>query len=121
MGKIYEALNKAEKEFQKSSGEKRFDPAEKYLPATTVTTGMQIPVSRVADLKSKLLTRYAGDAVKTILVTGTASGSGASTTSIDLATDLTKDLIKVLLMDANFRTPGCTKSSKPNVRAGCMM
>ena len=119
MGKIYEALNKAEKEFQKSSGETRFDPAEKYLPATTVTTGMQIPVSRVADLKSKLLTRYAGDAVKTILVTGTASGSGASTTSIDLATDLTKDSrLKVLLMDANFRTPGLHEVFKTECARG---
>ena len=41
------------------------------------------------------------------MVTATAHGSGASTTSVALATALTKDAgLRVLLMDANFRTPG---------------
>ncbi|MBT8364454.1 MAG: hypothetical protein KJP23_07080, partial [Deltaproteobacteria bacterium] len=107
MGKYFEILERAEKEFQKDSGESRFDSAEQHWPATPGTSKVQIPFSRVLDLKSKLLTRYAGDAVKTILVTGTAHGSGVSTTSVGLATALTKDSrLRVLLMDANFRTPG---------------
>jgi capsular exopolysaccharide synthesis family protein len=61
----------------------------------------------VVDLKTKLLTRYAAEAIKSILVTGAAHGSGVSTTAVSLATDLAKDSRhKVLLADANLRTPG---------------
>lgn len=107
MSKTYEAFKRAENEFQIDSGESRFDSAEPIWLTTPVTSEVRIPSSQVIDLKSKLLTRYAGDAVKTILVTGTAHGSGASTTSVGLATALTRDSrLRVLLMDANFRTPG---------------
>jgi non-specific protein-tyrosine kinase len=119
MGKTYEAINKAEKEFQKDSGESRFDSVEHHWPAMPDASEVQIPFNRVLDLKSKLLTRYAGDAVKTIMVTGTAHGSGVSTTSVGLATALTKDSrLRVLLMDANFRTPGLHKVFKTECTPG---
>jgi capsular exopolysaccharide synthesis family protein len=119
MANTYKALNKAEKEFQKDSGESRFDSEERHWLAMPDASEVQIPFNRVLDLKSKLLTRYAGDAVKTILVTGTTHGSGASTTSVGLATALTKDArLKVLLMDANFRTPGLHEVFKTECARG---
>lgn len=62
------------------------------------------------DVKTNLLTRHTNGSVKTILFTATAHGDGCSTTAINLARSLAKDgQFKVLLVDANLRTPGLHK------------
>jgi Mrp family chromosome partitioning ATPase len=64
---------------------------------------------RLGSLKTKILTRYTGKAlkIKTILVTGTAHGGGTSTAAVNLATALADDSrSSVLVVDANLRTPG---------------
>jgi capsular exopolysaccharide synthesis family protein len=107
MGKTYEALDRAEKDFQKARAELGPDAENKFMPALLKRSRAKIASCRVVDLKTKLLTRYTAEAVKSILVTGTAHGSGTSTTAISLATALAKDSRrKVLLADANLRTPG---------------
>ncbi len=107
MGKTYEALERAEKEFQKVDAGPASDSAEQHMLSTPKKSQAQIASCRVVDLKTKLMTHYAAEAIKTILVTGSAHGSGATTTAISLATALAKDSRrKVLLVDANLRTPG---------------
>jgi capsular exopolysaccharide synthesis family protein len=107
MGKTFEALERAEKEYQKVDAGPAFDSAEQHILPTPKKSQAQIASCRVVDLKTKLMTHYAAEAIKTIMVTGTAHGSGASTIAISLATALAKDSRrKVLLVDANLRTPG---------------
>jgi protein-tyrosine kinase len=107
MANTYEALKRAEKELQKPSGNTGLDTDERHLLAPPKKSRAQIASGRVVDLKTKLMTRYATEDIKTIMVTGIAHGGGASTTAISLATALAKDSRrKVLLVDANLRTPG---------------
>jgi len=107
MGKIFEALEKAEKGFQKADSHVALDTGARHLPAPSKKSRAQVVSCKVMDIKTKLLTHYASESIKTILITGTAPGSGASTTAVSLATALAKDSrLKVLLVDANLRTPG---------------
>ena len=119
MGKTFKALERAEKEFQKASGHAALDTDEKHLPAPSKKSRVQVASCKVMDLKSKLLTHYASESIKTILITGTAHGSGVSTTAVSLATALAKNSrLKVLLVDANLRTPGLHEVFKTNFTGG---
>jgi capsular exopolysaccharide synthesis family protein len=76
---------------------------------------------RLGSLKTKILTRHTGKAVKvkTILVTGTAHGGGTSTTAVNLATSLADGSRKsVLIVDANLRTPGLHRFFKSDTFTG---
>ena len=58
------------------------------------------------NLKTNLLTRHLDKPIKTILFTSTAQGDGTSTTVVNFATSLVKETeLRVLLVDANLRTP----------------
>ena len=110
MGNTFKALERAEKEFKIVNGQAAVDSEEKHMLAVPDKSRATVATGRVAGLKTKLMTRYNRSSVKTIMITGTAHGSGASTTAIHLATALAKDSkLKVLLVDANFRTPGLHK------------
>ena len=106
MGKTYEALEQAEKEYQ----------AERQGTAPEApTTGVAPPprrastrptMDRYEDLKTNLLTRYADGSIKTILFASTTHGDGCSTTAVNFASALTRDSqLKVLLIEVNLRTP----------------
>lgn len=108
MGKTYEALERAEKEYEAGSLKVSSQPKEE--------TGRTAPPPRrescngSADcyetLKTNLLARHPDKSVKTILFSGTAHGAGASTTAINFAATLARNCqLKVLLMEANLRTP----------------
>ena len=106
MSKTYEALQRAEKDYQERLigvspiSQKRITTV---LPrrASSETT-----FSWYEDLKTNLLTRNLDKPIKTILFTSTSQGDGTSTTAINFATSLVKDTdLKVLLVDANMRTP----------------
>lgn len=119
MGKTFEALERAEQEFKKGIEKPAPANEENYMPSLPKKSRRPPVSGGLPDLKSKLLTRYTGDAVKTILVTATAHGSGASTTAIGLASTLSRDAgLRVLLMDANFRTPGLHERFKTECTLG---
>ncbi len=64
-------------------------------------------VKQYEELKSSVLTGHPDGSIRTILVAGTAHGEGASTTAIRFAATLAKDPhLRVLLIEANLRTPG---------------
>lgn len=107
MGRTFDAIQKAEKEFKRGLKSSQLESQEKFALASPQGSGARVTPSRVVDLKTKLLSRYAGQHIKTILITGTAHGCGATTTAVSLATAMAKDSKRnVLLVDGNFRTPG---------------
>lgn len=107
MGKTYEALQWAEKEYKarrETPSPEPFPPGRRPKPPKQLSTHPRL--ERYQDLKTNILNRYPPGSIKTIMIVGTAHGSGASTTAINFATILAKDSgIKVLLIDANMRTP----------------
>jgi len=118
MGRTSEALERAEKEFRKSSAS-----ANRPMPdpaSATVSSPMPVKVrSRVPkngkeckgaecyqSFKANLLGRYPDQCLKTLIFCSTAHGDGATTTAANFARTLVGDCrMKVLLVDANFRTP----------------
>jgi protein-tyrosine kinase len=106
MGKTDKALERAEKEYQESLlgdfpiSQKRFVTALPRLASNQAT------LAWYDDLKTNLLTRRKDKRIKTILFTSTSQGEGTSTTAINFASSLVEDTeIRVLLVDANLRTP----------------
>ena len=106
MSKTYEALQRAEKDYQERLigvspiSQKRITTV---LPRRACN---EATFSWYEDLKTNLLTRNLDKPIKTILFTSTSQGDGTSTTAINFATSLVKDTdLKVLLVDANMRTP----------------
>jgi capsular exopolysaccharide synthesis family protein len=124
MGRTFEAIERAEKEYKKLLRQQPagIGPEERfYLSDDGRQNGNGHPVKtqQLGGLKTKILTRYTGKAIKmkTILVTGTAHGGGTSTTAANLATSLAQTPgTSVLVVDANLRTPGLHRFFK--VKAG---
>jgi capsular exopolysaccharide synthesis family protein len=80
---------------------------EKHMLITKGGADIQVAPRRIVDLKTKLLSRCCAKKIKTFLITGTAHGTGVSTTVVSLATAIAADSRKkVLVVDANLRTPG---------------
>jgi protein-tyrosine kinase len=108
MGRTYEALKRAEKEYQEGSPKISSDPAEE--PRRPRRPPRRESSNGSADcyeaLKTNLLARYPEKSIKTILFSGTSHGDGASTTAVNFAGTLARNCqLKVLLMEANLRTP----------------
>ena len=58
------------------------------------------------NIKTRLLTRYPGEDIKSIMFTSTTHGGGSTTTAISFAKALAiYSRVKVLLIDGNLRTP----------------
>ena len=58
------------------------------------------------DILTRLRTQHPGESIKTIMFTGATHGGGATTTAVNFARTLARDhQVKVLLIDANMRTP----------------
>ncbi len=111
MGRTFEAMERAEKEYKKLVKQAGVSPQERYYlaPDGKQNGNGHVKPDRLGTLKTRILTRYTGKAIKmkTILVTGTAHGGGTSTTAVNLATSLSDDSrTSVLVVDANLRTPG---------------
>lgn len=107
MGRTHEALQRAEAEYLskiKSSAETgpTVPSEEPFLPAVQSRNGK----SSYDDLKVNLRTRVADQTIRTILFCSTAHGDGSTTTATNFAAAMATDnKSKVLLVDANFRTP----------------
>jgi capsular exopolysaccharide synthesis family protein len=106
MGRTHEALERAEKEYQESLIG-AFPISQKHIVTVLPRRASnQATLACYEDLKTNLLTRRLDKPIKTILFTGTSQGDGASTTAINFAASLVKDTeLRVLLVDANLRTP----------------
>ena len=111
MGRTFEAMQRAEKEYKKLVRQAGVGQQERYYlaPREKQNGNGHLKTDRLGSLKTKIMTRYAArpEKLKTILVTGTAHGGGTSTTAVNLATSLAEGSRKsVLIVDANLRTPG---------------
>jgi protein-tyrosine kinase len=106
MGKTYEALERAQKEFHKNLLEIPHKPRSPLIVRESRQISMKAPADRFHELKTRLTTRFSEGSIKTIMFTSTAHGSGSSTTAVNFATTLARDCrLNVLLIDANLRTP----------------
>lgn len=106
MGRTFEALERAKTEYKKVEAPV-VEKHDELIPTPARRSDIQVAPGRIHDLKSRILSRQNGRQIRTILLTGTGRGSGTSTTAASLATALAGDFKnKVLLVDANLRTPG---------------
>jgi capsular exopolysaccharide synthesis family protein len=111
MGKISDALEKHSAERERNLIEIKSESAitPKASPQLKLTLKQHAIKSELADYEdilTRLHTQYPGKSIKTIMFTGATHGGGATTTAINFAKTLVKDhQVKVLLIDANTRTP----------------
>ena len=106
MGKTFEALERAEKEFQKTKNQTAVEFDEKKLLASDHKQSALDPSDEWIDLLNKLLSRYSNPPLRTLLFTGTAHGAGVTSTAIKFAKSLAKASDhRVLIIEANLRTP----------------
>jgi capsular exopolysaccharide synthesis family protein len=111
MGKISDAFEKHGVERVQNQIDMKSDSAITTGKTTKSSPPSPPPAKRHA-IKSDLagyegiLTRLHEESVKTIMFTGAAHGGGATTTAVNFARTLVRDhQVKVLLVDANMRTP----------------
>jgi protein-tyrosine kinase len=105
MGKTYEALERAEEDYQElksTAGPTQRPPRSPVQKTVSGQNGKECYQS----LKINLLARYPDKTIKTLIFCGTAHGDGSTTTATNFAATLARDCkLKVLLVDANLRTP----------------
>jgi capsular exopolysaccharide synthesis family protein len=111
MGKISDALEK-----HGAEREQRRVEIKSALPIEAKTSPQARPKKRqrvfksdlegYEDILTRLNTQHPGESIKTIMFTGATHGGGATTTAVNFAKTLVRDhQVKVLLIDANMRTP----------------
>jgi protein-tyrosine kinase len=112
MGRLYEALERAEQERAKK--ERREIPERVVALRDTSTRRAEppqggaerVPLEQYEVLKTSLISRCSDRAVKAILFAGCAHGAGVSTTAINFSSLLARDNSQsVLLIEANGRSP----------------
>jgi protein-tyrosine kinase len=119
MGRTYEAIQRAEKEYKKMLQESGIGNEERFWLTLDLDAATEPVADGYNDIKTKLLTRYADASIKVILLTGPDHGTGTTTTAITLAKDLAgNSRKKVLLVDANLRTPVLHKVFRIKPTAG---
>ena len=111
MGKISDALEKqgAEREQKRveigsdSTITPKASPQPKRMPKHHATKN---DLSSYEDILTRLRTQHPGESIKIIMFTGAAHGGGVTTTAVNFAKTLVKGhQVKILLIDANLRTP----------------
>ena len=106
MGKTFEALERAEKEFQKPKYDTAVEFDEKNLLTFESQQKTFDPSDDWNDLQNKLLSRYSNPPIQTLLFTGTAHGVGVTSTVLKFAKSLVKASDhRVLIIETNLRTP----------------
>ena len=106
MGRTYEALERAEKEYDRNAQVVPLKPFIEPHPPISLGNPVTEPMDCYEVLKTNILARHPAHTIKTILFSGTTHGDGASTTAINFATTLARNgQISVLLIEANLRTP----------------
>ena len=110
MGKTFEALERAEKEFQKLRYSSVVEIEEKKLLTSKNKQGALESSDEFSDLLNKLSSRYSNLRLRTLLFTGSAHGTGVTKTVIKFANTLVKASDHtVLIIEANLRTPSFQK------------
>lgn len=108
MGKTYEALERAEHEYEAKG---LLVPRKARMVPVSVSlyplrADRHAAMECYEELKTNVLAGHPHESLKTILFSGTNHGDGSSTTAINFASTLAADQgVKVLLMDVNLRTP----------------
>jgi capsular exopolysaccharide synthesis family protein len=109
MGRLHEAIDKAEASFSKSLVLKTaVRPKEKQslVPQNPEPIKLNGDSNGFAGLKNKIMSQHPDRLIKTILFTGIRHGIGVTSTVIKFATSLAKTTgLKVLVIDANLKTP----------------
>lgn len=111
MGKISDALEKHGAEREENRIEIKADSAitlkaSRQQKRTPKQQDIKSDLSGYEDILTRLHTQHPGESIKTIMFTGAAHGGGATTTAVNFAKTLVRDhQVKVLLIDANMRTP----------------
>jgi capsular exopolysaccharide synthesis family protein len=106
MGRTHQALERAEKEYQKNLLETPVDSSNAVAVKRPGKFPMQTPSDRFQEVKTKLVTGFPLGSVKTIMFTGTAHGDGCTTTAASFANSMAQFCrLNVLLIDANLRNP----------------
>lgn len=119
MGKTHQALERAEKEYQKKyqilkSETDRADtqiyqtrmPLVRSHPKPPVRTRVEGYRDQYDSLKISVFSRYPADQLRMIVFTGTAYGDGNSTTAVNFVTSLAKNpQCSVCIIDADIRRP----------------
>jgi capsular exopolysaccharide synthesis family protein len=92
------ALRNSEKDYQVSMNA--------YGASTGAQTWIQPELESYENIKTRVFKRYPEESIKSIMFTSIADGSGTTTTAINFAKALAMySQVKVLLIDANLRTP----------------
>jgi len=111
MGKISAALEKHSTEREQNRVELRSDSVIKPKASpqqrkTPKRQSIKSDLEGYEDILTRLRTQHSGESIKTIMFTGATQGGGATTTAVNFAKTLVRDhQVKVLLIDANMRTP----------------
>lgn len=106
MGKTYEALERVGKEYQKNLLGTSKNLHRGPVAKSSNEFSMQKSSDRFQEVKTRLITGFPLGSVKTILFTGTAHGDGCTTLAANFARTIDQDCrLKVLLIDANLRSP----------------
>jgi capsular exopolysaccharide synthesis family protein len=106
MGKISDALDKQATEVNRRRVETTvFAPSVTNAPPP-VKSPIREGLEPYEDILTRMNTGHPEVSIKSIMFTGAAHGGGATTTAVNFAKALVKNSeAKVLLMDANLRTP----------------
>ena len=106
MGKISNALDKSAKEYQQKRVQNTvFAPTVTNAPPP-IKSPIKEGLEPYEDILTRMNTGYPEKTIKSIMFTATTHGGGATTTAINFAKTLVKDgEVKVLMIDANLRTP----------------
>jgi len=106
MGQTHEPLKRAEKEYQENLEKTTLDLQKAMVAKGASPIPTQSQYNQYQEIKTKLITRFSEESIKTIMFTSTAHGDGSSFTAVSFATTLSRDCrLNVLLMDANLRCP----------------
>lgn len=111
MGKISAALEKHSTEREQNQVQLRSDSVIKPKASpqprkTPKRQSIKSDLEGYEDILTRLHTQHPGEPIKTIMFTGATHGGGATTTAVNFAKTLVRNhQIKVLLIDANMRTP----------------
>ena len=104
MTNTHEVSERAEKDYQESL--EKLDLLKAMVAKGTKPIPMQSQYSQYQEIKTKLVTRFSKESIKTIMFTSAAHGNGSSFTAVSFATTLAKDSrLNVALLDANLRSP----------------
>lgn len=110
MGKINDALEKRSKEYHQNLVETAMVSSSLSKEPAPVKSAIRSDMAGYEDILTRLSTRYPEESIKSIMFTSANHGGGSTTTSVNFAKTLVSDSeVKVLLIDANLRTPNLKK------------